>query len=70
MDMFINNKYLCSSKAQYGGEGSTTHVGDQEWETISGMSLCEGPLPVKKGDQLHMVVEYDLKKHPLYVLSL
>jgi hypothetical protein len=29
------------------------------------MSFCDGPIAAKKGDQLYMTVEYDLKKYPL-----
>jgi hypothetical protein len=65
MDMFINGKYACSSAATYGGDGATTEVGGQVWKTISAMSYCDGPIAVKKGDALSMVVEYDLKKYPL-----
>jgi hypothetical protein len=75
MDLFINDKYKCSSKATYGtrsasdgGMGGHSH-GTQEKDgsvkTISGMSNCWGPWPVKKGDYLTGVAEYDLKKHPL-----
>jgi len=65
MDMFINDKYQCSSRATYGGDTATTQVGGQVWKTISAMSYCDGPIAVKKGDTLHMTVEYDLKKYPL-----
>lgn len=62
---YINNKFICTSRATYGGKASTTEVGGKVWETISSMSYCDGPIPVKKGDALHLVVEYDLKAHPL-----
>jgi hypothetical protein len=65
MDLFINNKYHCSSTATYGGASSTAEVNGQQWKTISAMSYCDGPIAVKKGDTLHMVVEYDLKRYPL-----
>jgi hypothetical protein len=65
MDMFINNKYACSSQATYGGEGATTVVDGKEWKTISAMSYCDGPIQVQKGDTLSMTVEYDLKRYPL-----
>jgi len=65
MDMFINEKYQCSSKAIYGGAGATTKVNEKEWATISRMSYCEGPIAVKKGDTLSMTAQYDLKRHPL-----
>lgn len=58
MDMFINGKFVCQSLANYGGELSTG-------KTITSMGYCDGPIPVKKGDELSMIVEYDLKKYPL-----
>ncbi|KAF2436859.1 hypothetical protein EJ08DRAFT_655026 [Tothia fuscella] len=63
--MYVNNKPACASKATYGGKESTTEVGGTKWATISSMSYCDGPIPIKKGDQMHLVVEYDLKAHPL-----
>jgi hypothetical protein len=76
MDMFINDKYICSSVAQYGtrGEGGHSHGGmagmgddskDAAIKTISSMSACEEPIQVKKGDKLSMNAQYDLQKHPL-----
>lgn len=66
MDMFINNKYVCSSKAVYGGKtGTLTDKEGKSWATISEMTSCPGPIPVKEGDYMTMVAEYDLKKHPL-----
>ena len=75
MDMFINDKYTCSSKAVYGDGGSGhSHGGaaassvpasEVGIKTINSMTTCAGPFPVKKGDSLSMVVEYDLKKYPL-----
>jgi hypothetical protein len=34
-------------------------------KTISSMTSCVGPYPVKKGNTLKLVAEYDLIKHPL-----
>jgi hypothetical protein len=70
MDLFINDKYACSSKASYGSKaesGGHSHGGgnDAAIKTISSMSACAGPIAVKKGDGLHMNVQYDLSKHPL-----
>jgi len=65
MDLLINGRFACESKATYGGAGSTTTVNGEEWKTISSMSFCDGPISVKKGDGLSMIVEYNLKKHPL-----
>jgi len=33
--------------------------------TISSMTRCDGPFPVKKGDTMKLVAEYNLAKHPL-----
>lgn len=71
MDMFVNGKYVCSSKATYGsrGEGGHSHGGaaggDAAIKTISSMSYCEDAIAVKKGDALSMNVQYDLQKYPL-----
>jgi hypothetical protein len=65
VDLLINDRFVCDSKATYGGSVSTTTVNGEQWNTISSMSFCDGPIPVKKGDGLSMVVEYNLKKHPL-----
>jgi hypothetical protein len=77
--MFINDRYVCSSEAIYGtrsesgsGMGSHGHESMGEMEsssanikTISSMTMCKGPIPVKKGDTMKMTAEYDLSKHPL-----
>jgi hypothetical protein len=34
-------------------------------KTISSMTPCGGPYPVKKGDTLKLIAEYNLAKHPL-----
>lgn len=66
MDMFINDKYVCSSKAVYGGEtGTLKDSSGKEWKTISEMTGCPGPISVKRGDYMTMVAQYDLSKHPL-----
>jgi hypothetical protein len=56
MYLFINDKFICTSDAKYGGPENIT---------ISEMTHCRGPIPVKKGDILTMTAEYDLTKHPL-----
>ena len=63
--MMINNKLACASKAGYGGDGSVTKVNGKDYAAISSMSNCAGPIPVKKGDVMQLVVQYDLLKHPL-----
>jgi len=66
MDLHINGQYKCSSNAMYGGEsGTTTTASGKKWETISGMTLCPGPIKIKDGDYMSMVARYDLSLHPL-----
>jgi hypothetical protein len=65
MYMYINDKFICSSDAKYGGPQGTAKVNGADWETITEMTHCVGPIPVKKGDFLKMKSEYDLSKHPL-----
>jgi hypothetical protein len=60
MDLYINGKPSCVSKATY-GEG----IGGSEIKTINSMSMCTDAISIKKGDTLSMGVEYDLKKYPL-----
>lgn len=36
-------------------------------KTITGMTTCNGPFQIKKGDTLSMAAVYDLKQHPLRV---
>jgi hypothetical protein len=50
----------CESKGVYnGGKGSLTD-----------MTVCQEPIPVKKGDMLVITAKYDLEAHPPYVLLL
>ncbi|KAF2429930.1 hypothetical protein EJ08DRAFT_697954 [Tothia fuscella] len=65
MDLLINGKYTCSSEAIYGGEGATTVQNGKKWETISGMTICSGPIKIKDGDYMQLNARYDLSKHPL-----
>jgi len=48
--------------ASGGGVGGQSAVGIK---TISSMTPCTGPFPVKKGDTMKLVAVYDLAKHPL-----
>jgi len=79
VSLFINGKYKCTSDAVYGdksgsddgmgGMGGMSRGGGGKGasgiKTISKMTACRGPFPVKKGDTMKLVAEYDLKKHPL-----
>jgi len=90
MEMYLNNKFLCTSEAVYGARGEAEAHGhpamsneisaspkgaappsqatspkDASIKTISSMTTCWGPYPVKKGDTLTLSAIYDLSKHPL-----
>jgi len=56
----VNNQTVCKSEAQYkeGGKEAGT------WDALSGMSSCNDLIPVKKGDELSLVAQYDLGLHP------
>jgi hypothetical protein len=64
--VFVNGQQICTSKAHYGGttDGGTV-IGGQKWETITGYDICNGPIPVKKGDNLTVEAYYDLQAHRL-----
>jgi len=47
------------------GEKAGEKAGTSSIKTISSMTACRGPYPVKKGDSMKLVAEYDLAKHPL-----
>ena len=51
---------MAGGKSNKGGKQSSTSI-----KTISKITPCLGPFPVKKGDTLKLVAEYDLSKHPL-----
>jgi len=48
-----------------GGSGMAGGKSTESIKTISGMTACIGPYPVKKGDTMKLIAEYDLTKHPL-----
>ncbi|KAE9982516.1 hypothetical protein EG328_010798 [Venturia inaequalis] len=64
VSMSINGNVVCQSNATYGGAGSSTIVDGKEWQTITKMSTCAGPIPVKKGDNVVIAAGYDTEKHP------
>jgi hypothetical protein len=67
----INGKEICTSKALYGGAGHEGKAPSGEsWTSINSMEFCEHnqPTKVKKGDKLTIAGNFDLIKHPLYVL--
>jgi hypothetical protein len=65
MDLHINDAYVCSSNAIYGGESGTNVKDGKKWETISAMSLCPGPFKINEGDYMNLTSRYDLTRHPL-----
>jgi len=80
--MYINDKFACTSDAIYGektgsdsGMGGHSHTSSpggaatSSIKTISAMTPCIGPFPVKKGDTMKLIAEYDLSKHPLRTTS-
>jgi hypothetical protein len=67
MELYLNSKLVCTSTARYGGQSGTMKSNGTEWQTISEMTVCSDPIPVKKGDNLTMAGSYDTIKHPLYV---
>jgi hypothetical protein len=80
--LFLNDKFTCASNAVYGdksqsdggmggkgGKGKAAAKGATNIKTISLMTPCRGPYPVKKGDSMRLVAEYNLAKHPLRVTS-
>jgi hypothetical protein len=48
-----------------GGKNSAPAAPAAAIKTISSMTICTGPIPVKKGDSMKLIAEYDLSKHPL-----
>jgi len=81
VSLWLNDKFTCASDAIYGDKsasdsgmpgsaaGGHSHgseaSGSSSIKTISAMTSCKGPYPVKKGDTMKLVAEYDLAKHPL-----
>jgi hypothetical protein len=61
MTMMVNDKKVCESEAIY------AKGGDNNDEVLVDMTFCNNSIPIKKGDELTLRAEYDLKSHPLYV---
>jgi hypothetical protein len=64
VEILVNAKQICDSKAIYGGSATTTAVDGQEWATISKMESCTDPVKVEAGDSLQIISHFDLDKHP------
>jgi hypothetical protein len=54
MSLVLNGKDICSSQAKYTGQPAS----------MTGMSACDGPVTIKKGDVITMTANYDLEVHP------
>jgi hypothetical protein len=63
--LYVNDVLKCTSNAVYGGEGGKLAMDGKVWETISKMTECLEPIPVKAGDVLKIEGTYDTKEHPL-----
>jgi hypothetical protein len=59
MILYVNGKEVCTSLPIYTSNG----IGNET--VLTGMSVCDGPIRVKKGDFLSMKSIYNLAKHPL-----
>jgi hypothetical protein len=47
-----------------GGMDMPKTSSSQVWETLSGMSRCDEPVKISKGDVLTLQSYYDLERHP------
>jgi hypothetical protein len=65
LEAYLNDKLVCNSEAEYGGEQGTLVQDGKKWESISRIDQCIKPVPVKKGDLIKMVAVYNTEKHPL-----
>lgn len=63
MDVFINDKQVCESKAVYGDE--VKGLDGSKWATIVEYTPCNDAIKIKKGDKVYITAEYDLTKHRL-----
>ena len=63
--LFINDKFICAVEALYGSSNIIASAGKKNGNSITGVTTCNAPvIPVKAGDWVSMIAEYDLKKHP------
>jgi hypothetical protein len=66
LEMKVNDKLVCDSRATYGGQKGTLKTNSsQVWQTISSISECTEPIKVSVGDNVTLQANYDLVKHPL-----
>jgi len=65
IEVKINDKVVCDSKALYGGPGHVGKTTDgKSWETIRDMVTCPEGVIVKKGDKIALTANYDIVAHP------
>jgi hypothetical protein len=61
----LNGKEICNSRAVYGGDGFEGKSEDgKPWYTINHMETCAKDIAVKAGDKIAMQANYDTEKHP------
>jgi hypothetical protein len=65
IEVKVNGRTVCDSRALYGGPG---HVGRNSdgtaWETIRDMVTCPEGVVVRKGDKIDLDANYDIVAHP------
>jgi hypothetical protein len=65
MDIKINDKLICVSKAMYGGPGHiTTGPDGKDWATIAETTRCPEAIKVAKGDRVMLEARFDFDAHP------
>jgi hypothetical protein len=64
MDVTINDKLICVSKANYGGPGHTAMVDGKEWNTIAETTPCPNAIKLTKGDKIDLEAKFDFSEHP------
>jgi hypothetical protein len=65
IEVKVNDKMVCNSRAFYGGPGHVGKTSDgKTWETISDMVTCPEGVVVRKGDKISLNANYDLDAHP------
>jgi hypothetical protein len=61
----INGEEVCTSKAEYGGAGHEGVGADgKAYTSIRGMTTCDTPIKLKKGDKLSVAANFDMEQHP------
>jgi hypothetical protein len=65
IQVILNNKNVCESKAQYGGPGFEGKNPDgKTWYTINQMTVCGEPIKLVKGDKFYFQANFDVEKYP------